>query len=120
MTIWMQNFGAMDSHSSGFYPMDRNIPSQDSWIADNDLLLGINVMDIFSGFVPIPEPQWAGQDRTQERKVLDDLGLPDEARHFFSLGRFWTLPFRHVPEASIGGASGGLPLSFSKPCTIVD
>lgn len=37
--------------------MDRNIPSQDSWIADNDLLLGINVMDIFSGFVPIPEPQ---------------------------------------------------------------
>ncbi|KAH7008414.1 hypothetical protein EDB80DRAFT_716495 [Ilyonectria destructans] len=52
-----QNFGAMDSHSSGFYSMDRNIPSQDSWIAENDLLLGINVMDIFSGFVPIPEPQ---------------------------------------------------------------
>ncbi|KAH7165896.1 hypothetical protein EDB81DRAFT_780638 [Dactylonectria macrodidyma] len=50
-----QNFGAMDSHGNGFYSMDRNVPSQDSWIAEDDLLLGINVMDIFSGFAPIPE-----------------------------------------------------------------
>jgi hypothetical protein len=42
--------------SSDFYGMDKNAQGQDPWIADNDLLLGINVMDIFSGFIPLPEP----------------------------------------------------------------
>ncbi|KAH6893264.1 hypothetical protein B0T10DRAFT_537020 [Thelonectria olida] len=41
--------------SSDFYGMDKNAQGQDPWIADNDLLLGINVMDIFSGFIPLPE-----------------------------------------------------------------
>ncbi|KAK7403637.1 hypothetical protein QQX98_010602 [Neonectria punicea] len=50
-------FGTMDSHGGGFYAVDKDMPVQDSWIPDSDLLLGINVMDIFSGFVPPPEFQ---------------------------------------------------------------
>ncbi|KPM43985.1 hypothetical protein AK830_g2504 [Neonectria ditissima] len=49
--------GTMDGHSGSFYAMDKDMLSQDSWIPENDLLLGINVMDIFNGYIPLPEPQ---------------------------------------------------------------
>ncbi|CAM1504843.1 Fc.00g024340.m01.CDS01 [Cosmosporella sp. VM-42] len=42
--------------NNGLYSLEQNTPYQVPWTQEDDLFLGINVMDIFGGFSTIPDP----------------------------------------------------------------